>query len=321
MAEKKWFDKVLSKWQYEPIQVFMRHLQSAEMDLSAIAVAYYLILTAFPLIVIAANIFPYLNIDIADLLRLMKQNLPKDIFRPTSAIVENIFSKPSGSVLGVATLTGLWTMSRSLTSLQKAINKAYGASQHRDFFIGHLVGLLTSLIILFLLAFALIFSTFSKAAIQVLDKHYHLSDNITTIFLLLIQPITVLIIFVGLMLLYFLLPNVKIKKIRYILPGTLFTSFVMTFLSNLVGNYVVYNVERMVDIKMFGSVMIFIIMLWFIFLARILILGAIFNATYQEMSLGKLEGRSGDTIAILKKTLGNDSDLSPSQSIEDSHTD
>ncbi|HEP5043730.1 TPA: YihY/virulence factor BrkB family protein, partial [Streptococcus pyogenes] len=172
-----------------------------------------------------------------------------------------------------------------------------------------------------LLAFALIFSTFSKAAIQVLDKHYHLSDNITTIFLLLIQPITVLIIFVGLMLLYFLLPNVKIKKIRYILPGTLFTSFVMTFLSNLVGNYVVYNVERMVDIKMFGSVMIFIIMLWFIFLARILILGAIFNATYQEMSLGKLEGRSGDMIAILKKTLGNDSDLSPSQSIEDSHTD
>ena len=78
----------------------------------------------------------------------------------------------------------------------------------------------------------------------------------------------------------------------------------MTFLSNLVGNYVVYNVERMVDIKMFGSVMIFIIMLWFIFLARILILGAIFNATYQEMSLGKLEGRSGDMIAILKKHLG-----------------
>lgn len=52
-----------------------------------------------------------------------------------------------------------------------------------------------------------------------------------------------------------------------------------------------------------------------------MILGAIFNATYQEMSLGKLEGRSGDMIAILKKTLGNDSDLSPSQSIEDSHTD
>lgn len=284
----------------------MRHFQSAEMDLSAIAVAYYLILTAFPLIVIAANIFPYLNIDISDLLRLMKEQLPKDIYRSASSIVVNIFSKPSGSVLGVATLTGLWTMSRSLTSLQKAFNKAYDASEHRDFLLGHLVGLLTSLLILFLLTFALIFSTFSKAAIQVLDRHYHLNDNITTLFLFLIQPVTILIIFVGLMLLYFLLPNIKIKKIRYILPGTFLTTFVMIFLSNMVGNYVVHNVERMVDIKTFGSVMIFIIMLWFIFLARILIMGAVFNATYQELSIGKLEGRSGNVVSLIKKTLGND---------------
>lgn len=284
----------------------MRHFQSAEMDLSAIAVAYYLILTAFPLIVIAANIFPYLNIDISDLLRLMKEQLPKDIYRSASSIVVNIFSKPSGGVLGIATLTGLWTMSRSLASLQKAFNKAYDASEHRDFLLGHLVGLLTSLLILFLLTFALIFSTFSKAAIQVLDRHYHLNDNITTLFLFLIQPITILIIFVGLMLLYFLLPNIKIKKIRYILPGTFFTTFVMIFLSNMVGNYVVHNVERMVDIKTFGSVMIFIIMLWFIFLARILIMGAVFNATYQELSIGKLEGRSGNVVSLIKKTLGND---------------
>ncbi|CAW99833.1 ribonuclease BN-like family protein [Streptococcus equi subsp. zooepidemicus Sz35] len=306
MSIKKFLDKVISKWQYEPIQAFMRHFQSAEMDLSAIAVAYYLILTAFPLIVIAANIFPYLNIDISDLLRLMKEQLPKDIYRSASSIVVNIFSKPSGGVLGIATLTGLWTMSRSLASLQKAFNKAYDASEHRDFLLGHLVGLLTSLLILFLLTFALIFSTFSKAAIQVLDRHYHLNDNITTLFLFLIQPITILIIFVGLMLLYFLLPNIKIKKIRYILPGTFFTTFVMIFLSNMVGNYVVHNVERMVDIKTFGSVMVFIIMLWFIFLARILIMGAVFNATYQELSIGKLEGRSGNVVSLIKKTLGND---------------
>lgn len=308
MAKKKLLDNIVSKFQYQPIQAFMRHFQSAEMDLSSIAVAYYLILTAFPLIVIAANIFPYLNIDISDLLRLMKQHLPDDIYRSASSIVVNIFSKPSSSVLGVATLTGLWTMSRSLTSLQKAVNKAYGASEHRDFLLSHLVGLLTSLVILFLLTFALIFSTFSKAAIQVLNNHYHLSDNVTQAFLLLIQPVTVVIIFVGLMLLYFLLPNVKIKKIRYILPGTLFTAFVMTFLSNIIGNYVMHNVERMVDIKTFGSVMIFIIMLWFISLARILILGAVFNATYQEIASGKLEGRSGDVVTMIKKRLGNSQD-------------
>lgn len=307
MEKKSFINRIIDKWQYEPVQAFMRHFNSSEMDLSSIAVAYYLILTVFPLIIIAANIFPYLNIDISDLLLLMKQNLPKDIYRPASAVVTNIFSKPAGGILGVATVAGFWTMSRSLTSLQKAINKAYGASEHRDFVVSHLVGLLISIIILFLLTFVLIFSTFSKATIQVLDKHYHLSDNIVSLFLLLIQPTTIVIISIGLMMLYFLLPNVKIHKIRYILPGTAFTAFMMTFMSNMIANYVVHNVERMVDIKAFGSIMIFIIMLWFIFMARILILGAIFNATYQELDLGKLEGRRGDVASIIKKTLGNNS--------------
>lgn len=302
--KKNFLTRLIEKWQYEPVQAFMKHFISAEMDLSSIAVAYYLILTVFPLIIIAANIFPYLNIDISDLLNLMKQNLPRDIYKPAASVVTNIFSKPAGSILGMATVAGLWTMSRSLTSLQKAINKAYGASQHRDFLVGHIIGLLISVFILFLLTFVLIFSTFSKAAIQVMDKHYHLSDNVTSLFLILIQPITITIIFLGIMVLYFLLPNIKIHKIRYILPGTFLTAFVMTFMSNMVANYVVHSVERMVDIKMFGSIMIFIMMLWFIFLARILIFGAICNATYQELDQGKLVGRRGNVASIVERLFG-----------------
>lgn len=53
-------------------------------------------------------------------------------------------------------------MSKSLTSLQKAINKAYGVDQHRDFVISRLVGVGTGLIILFLLTFVLIFQPFQN---------------------------------------------------------------------------------------------------------------------------------------------------------------
>ena len=109
----------------------------------------------------------------------------------------------------------------------------------------------------------------------------------------------VLTIVFGLMLLYFILPNVKIRRFRYILPGTIFTSFVIVFLNNLFSNYILRTFERMVDIKTFGSVVIFVLMLWFIFLAHILILGAIFNATYQELRQGKMESRRGDILSIL----------------------
>ena len=288
MNRKQLIDKLVSRLKWQPLQVYLKHYQSAEIDLSAIAVAYYLLLTAFPLIVIAANIFPYLNIDISVLLSFMEKNLPTNLYPSVSAITTDIFSKPSGSILGVATLTAFWTMSKSLTSLQKAINKAYGVSQHRDFVIGRLIGVLASLLILFLLTFVLIFSTFSKAALQIISTHYDLSDTVATVVLNLSQPVTVLTIVFGLMLLYFILPNVKIRRFRYILPGTIFTSFVIVFLNNLFSNYILRTFERMVDIKTFGSVVIFVLMLWFIFLAHILILGAIFNATYQELRQGKI---------------------------------
>ncbi|MGT2960910.1 YihY/virulence factor BrkB family protein [Streptococcus caballi] len=308
MDRKHLLDKLWSKLDWPPLQIYLKHYRCAEMDLSAIAVAYYLLLTAFPLIVIAANIFPYLNIDITDLLIFMKKNLPDNIYNSASTVTIDIFSKPSGSVLGIATLTAFWTMSKSLMSLQKAINKAYGVSQHRDFVISYLVGALTSLLIFFLLTFVLIFSTFSKPFLQVLVRRYDMGDTIASLILNLAQPVTIVTILAGIMILYFILPNVRIRRIKYILPGTVFTTFVMTFLSNLVSNYVLRTFERMVDLKTFGSVVIFILMLWFIFLAHILILGAVFNATYQELMQGDLEGRYGDVISIIQHRLNNKED-------------
>ncbi len=306
MNRRHLLDKLLSKLEWKPLQIYLKHFRSAEVDLSAIAVAYYLILTAFPLLVIAANIFPYLSIDISELLELMQENLPANIYKTVSSITVDIFSKPSGSMLGVATLTGLWTMSKSLTSLQKAINKAYGVSQHRDFVIGRLVGILASLLILFLLTFVLLFSTFSKVALQLLDVYYNFSDTVTTVILNLAQPVTILTVFGGLMILYFILPNVKIRKLRYILPGTIFTTVVIVFLNSLFTNYAMRTFERMVDLKTLGSVVIFVLMLWFIFLAHILIQGAILNATYQELRQGKLESRRGDVMSIIQTRTMND---------------
>ena len=306
MNRRHLLDKLLSKLEWKPLQIYLKHFRSAEVDLSAIAVAYYLILTAFPLLVIAANIFPYLSIDISELLELMQENLPANIYKTVSSITVDIFSKPSGSMLGVATLTGLWTMSKSLTSLQKAINKAYVVSQHRDFVIGRLVGILASLLILFLLTFVLLFSTFSKVALQLLDVYYNFSDTVTTVILNLAQPVTILTVFGGLMILYFILPNVKIRKLRYILPGTIFTTVVIVFLNSLFTNYAMRTFERMVDLKTLGSVVIFVLMLWFIFLAHILIQGAILNATYQELCQGKLESRRGDVMSIIQTRTMND---------------
>ena len=284
--------RLLDKLQWRPLQVYLRHYRSAEIDISTIAVAYYLILTVFPLIVIAANVFPYLNIDTTDLLKFMNEHLPKQFYAPAANVVQDIFSTPSGQLLGVASLTGFWTMIKSLSSLQKAINKVYGASEHRDVFISHIIGGFMSLVILFLLTFALMLSTIIQSVLRVVNQTYPIGSKMTQLILNSIQPLSIAVVFLGMMVLYFVLPNVKIRKIRYVMPGTIF-------------------------IKLFGSIMIFVFMLWFIFLARILILGAVFNATYQELRQGELKSRRGDVITIIQSFSGDGSDSKKHKKHED----
>ena len=304
--------RLLDKLQWRPLQVYLRHYRSAEIDISTIAVAYYLILTVFPLIVIAANVFPYLNIDTTDLLKFMNEHLPKQFYAPAANVVQDIFSTPSGQLLGVASLTGFWTMIKSLSSLQKAINKVYGASEHRDVFISHIIGGFMSLV-MFLLTFALMLSTIIQSVLRVVNQTYPIGSKMTQLILNSIQPLSIAVVFLGMMVLYFVLPNVKIRKIRYVMPGTIFTTLVIGYLSNLFGTYVI----RLVDIKLFGSIMIFVFMLWFIFLARILILGAVFNATYQELRQGELKSRRGDVITIIQSFSGDGSDSKKHKKHED----
>lgn len=65
--------KIIEKLQASQfVQNFLEYYKSSEMDLSSIAVAYYLILTIFPFLILLANLFPYLHIDTSELLSFMK---------------------------------------------------------------------------------------------------------------------------------------------------------------------------------------------------------------------------------------------------------
>ena len=300
MPHQGFLGRLLNRLQWRPLQIWLKHYRSAEIDLSAIAVAYYMLLTIFPLIVLAANIFPYLDLDVEQLLKFMKNSLPSEFYGSAALVTRNIFARPSTGILGVATVTAIWTLSRSLSSLQKAFNKAYGSSSHRDVILSRIIGAVVGIGILFLLTFALMLSTFSRAIINILKEFYAIKSSTVSLVNQLTQPITIGVIFIALLILYFVLPNVKIKRLRYVLPGSLFTTAFLALFSNLISSYILHTLGRFIDIKTFGSVMIFIIMVWFIFLAHILILGSVLNATIQELSLGNLESRKGDVLTILQ---------------------
>ncbi|MFU2163987.1 YihY/virulence factor BrkB family protein [Streptococcus pluranimalium] len=283
------------------VKDFIDLFQSAEMDLSSIAVAYYLLLTLFPFVVLLGNLFPYININTNHILTFLKDNLPAELYEITANIVTTIFNKPNSGLVWISVVTGLWTMSRSMRFLQKSINKAYGVQDHRGLVLGYIVGFLSSVLVTVFLAIAIILSTFGRTVLQLLQSTYPFDPKLFKLLLNLTQPVTALVFFIALAVLYYLLPNVHIGKIRYIVPGTISTTLVFMTMTNLFGRYVTSVMDRLDNLRMFGSITILAVMLWFSVFAKVIIFGAVLNASYQKKHMDEFETRNDNVLDFLKK--------------------
>ena len=278
---------------------FMFFYKSAEMNLSSIAVAYYLLLSLFPVLMIVGNILPFLHLDTAMILDFLQDNLPHQLYATVANIVESILSNPSKGLLSVSVLTGFWTFSKAMTSLQMAMNKAYEVSHHRDFLVSQFFSILASFAIIVFLFAAVLLSTFSQIVLDKIYKYIKFDPQLYATLHNMTIPAVAITVFCALALLYFIMPNVKIRKIKYVLPGAIFSTFVLVFLTNVLGKYIGRTTDAMADLKIVGSLVVFALMLWFIFIAKVLIFGAILNAVYLKRH-GDIETRRGEIVAIIK---------------------
>lgn len=290
----------------ELTRTFMTFFKSSEMSLSSIAVAYYLLLAIFPLVLIVGNILPFLQIDTSGLLVFLSNNLPNDIYKGVEPVVNNLLSQRNTGLLSVSVLAGFWTFSRALSALQMSMNKAYEVFNHRDFIISRIIGLASGFAILLFLYFSIVLSTFGQLILEQVYRVFPFDRSLYRMLHNMTLPAVAVAVFLSLMLLYFILPNVKIRKLRYTMPGTIFSTFVLVFLTNFIAKYVSFALNQLDDLKLIGSLVVFALMIWFIFIARVLIIGAILNAVYQKTQLGKIETRRGEIVEFIKEIRNND---------------
>lgn len=299
-AIKKIFQKIS---QNEFISYFLTFYQGADADLSSIAVAYYLLVAVFPLFFLLSALLPYLQINISDILSFLESSLPPEIYHYVSGIVRKILTTPSSGWLGISILTTLWTFSQSMLILSKAFNKAYGVEDHRDLIVGRLIGLLVGLVLQIALFLLVSVGMFGETIVNLLDQLIDLDREAVNRVLSWTQPVVYLGFALVIMFLYYALPNVRIKKLRYILPGTAFIIFVMTLTTNLVSLYLNQYMDKFESFQLVSYVVLLAIMLWFIFIAQLLIIGAVLNASYQAKAEGGADFRlrRGTVAEVLDK--------------------
>lgn len=282
------------------IASFLSFYQSAELDLTGVAVAYYLIISVFPVLLTLANLLPYLQIDVHQILEVLAEVFPEKLYPTAADMVVSILTQPSSSWLGIAIVTTLWTLSKSMAALQKAVNKAYGVDQHRDFIISRIVGMFLGIGLQGIIISSVMMLAFGKTLLQLVSTKFHFDPLFNTL-LNQTQLVAYIALFLALVMLYFFLPNVRIKKIRYVLPGSLFVLAIMATVGQVFGIYVDSYANRFLDFRLVTSLVILVLMLWFIFVANILIIGAVLNATVQSLQAEEFAPRPGDVMAIIQR--------------------
>ena len=261
------------------IKAFLHFYKESDSELTSVAVAYYWLISIFPLIMIAVNILPYFQIPISNFLIALKEFLPDSMFEVIEKIVREVLTQPSTGLLSFAVLSALWTFSKSMDFLQKAFNKAYGVAKNRGLISHQLMSLLVSFGLQVLFALALFLSMFGQMLLNFL-KNYWQSDSILFDYLQdFTGPIIYILLFAILVMLYYFLPNVKITSIRYILPGSIFVLVTLMLFLNIFSTSINTYVNHLVDVRFFSSIIVVVIMFWFILIAKILILGAVINAS------------------------------------------
>ena len=274
---------------------------SADMDITGVAVAYYIIVSVFPALMLLASLLPYFQFNVSQILTILKDLFPKQIYPTVANLVSTALTQPSTSWLGISIITTLWAISRSMSALQKAFNKAYGVEEHRDFIISHIVGIFLGIGLQLIIILSVLVLAFGKTVLQTLQRFLDL-DHATYLELAnQTTPIIYMALFLALLMLYFFLPNVRIKKIRFVLPGAIFVMVVMGTIGNLFAIYVNSYADRLMDFRFVTSVVILVLMLWFVFMANILITGAVLNATVQSLFVDEFYTRDGDVVSILNR--------------------
>jgi len=257
----------------------------SEFTTYSIVVAYYLLLSLFPLLITVGNILPFLSIDPSSVLPYIQEIMPSTIYQFLGPAIKDLLTQSSGGLLSISAITTIWSASKSINALQKAMNKSLGVEQRAG-----IVARILSVLVLILFLFAMVALSLIIGAGQVLldaiQPIFAIPDSFVNIFQTVKWPLTFVALFLLMAIIYWMIPNVKMK-LRSVLPGAIFATIGWLLLSQVFGLYARYFATTVSGYQIIGSFVV--LMLWLNFAAMIIILGSVLNASMEEFYNGELK--------------------------------
>lgn len=240
--------------------------------------AFFTVLSLIPLIAIIGMITSYFNISLSSFTSITQGIIPSEIANVASG---SITGKGFTFNLFIFLVTTFFLASNGSHSIIITSNEIYGI-KGRGFFGRRLKAILITFILLLLIILVLAVPVFGHNIFSSLESQFGNSKGLELfgyVLKIIRIPLTMLIMFFGIKMIYRMAPDKKVSRVRANL-GPLFTTIMWMIGTEIyslyIKNFANYNL-------FYGSISsIIILMIWVYFLSYIFVFGMAINATEEE---------------------------------------
>lgn len=267
----------------EKLNYIINLLYSKELGILPAGLAYSFVLALIPIISLIFYLVTTINVSADFIMNFINNTFPEGV----TSLIQPVFIENLSVSSLVTLILGLVVTVNGFSAMIIASNTIYeidNAPVIKRLF----KSLILSIILIILITFMVFVPLLGNSIIKLLSLlGTFISDNeylVNVLYFILRVPVALLVVFVLVKLIYIIAPDQHIPS-KSTTPGALFTTISWVILT--VGfSYYINNIARY-D-RVYGNLAnVVIIMLWFYFLAYILVLGMIINKRVVNNSIDK----------------------------------
>lgn len=267
------------------MQDLILRLHRVEVSALAAQLAYFFLLSFFPLLIVLVTLLPYLNFDTTQVYAFLVNVMPDEVYRLIEDTLNEILTIRNSSLLSIGVLGTIWSASKGVNALIRALNKAYD-TETRGSIIDRGLSLVFTIAFVIVIAVALLLPVFGQQIGHFLFSIVGIEEQFEIVWERLRWSMPLLLIFIVLMGIYWVVPNTSPRlKLIGVWPGALFSTLAWLAVTYVFSFYISNFANYSATYGSIGGVII--LMLWLYFTGIILIFGGILNATMQKKALQK----------------------------------
>lgn len=258
--------KTLLKHLYEKIK-------DDEITGLAAQLAYYFLLSIFPLLIFTITLLPYFPVTTDDIINMLAAYVPDESMNLLESSLMTVMETSNGGLLSFGILATIWSASNGINAIIRALNHAYDVEERRSFIVSRSLALVLTVAMIIVVVVSLLLPIFGKMILGVIFDF--LGFEPSYLYTLLRWTISIAITTFVFTMLYWLGPDKKIP-LKSAWPGALFASIGWALSSLAFSFYVNSFANYSATYGSLGGLIV--LMLWFYISGFVIIVGGEINA-------------------------------------------